>query len=159
MTSCSGLGLCGPEQWDSVRLLTGLSTELLTELPQFLGHHRVSGVRRHLVDGAAGEVVTAQGLQAFLQATVQRRLSSSLRVQEEEAGHRLDEDLLPQTNVTRQFGPDDTCRTTAGPTLASWFPWLRTQEQSRLKTLDCHRVWSFQCSAVQCTACVNPNTG
>lgn len=107
----SGLGMCGLEQWDSVGLLTGLtgqSTELLTELPQFPGHRRVSGVRRHLVDSAAGEVVTAQWLQTLLQAAVQRRLSSSFRVQEEEAGHRLDEDLLPQTDVTRQFGPDDT---------------------------------------------------
>lgn len=80
------------------------------------------------MDGTAGEVVTTQGLQALLQATVQRRLSSSLSVQEEEAGHRLDEDLLPQTDVTRQFSLNDTCKTKAEPTLTSWFHWLRTQE-------------------------------
>lgn len=49
-----------------------------------------------------------QRFQPLLQAAVQRGLSSSLWVQEQELGHGLDEHLLPQTDVTRQLSANDT---------------------------------------------------
>lgn len=56
-----------------------------------------------------------QRLQPLLQAAVQRGLSSSLWVQEQELGHGLDEHLLPQADVTRQLSANDTCRATGRP--------------------------------------------
>lgn len=55
--------------------------------------------------------MTAQGFQSLLQAAVQCGLSSSLGVQEEEAGYRLDEDFLPQADVAGKFSANDAWRT------------------------------------------------
>lgn len=64
----------------------------------------------HFLHAAAGEVTAAQRLDSLLQGAVQRRLSAGVRVQEQEAGHGLDEHLLPQADVARQLGADDSCR-------------------------------------------------
>lgn len=87
------------------------STEPLAHLPQFTSHRVVFGPAVHVLYGAAGEVASAQRFDSLLQAAVQRRLSSGLRIQEQEFGHGFDEDLLPQADVSGQLGPDDTCRT------------------------------------------------
>lgn len=95
-------------QWGcSVFTVVAQSTELLTDLPQLLSNSLVAGVSAHLLHVTAGEVVTAQGFQSLLQAAVQCGLSSSLGVQEEEAGYRLDEDFLPQADVAGKFSAND----------------------------------------------------
>lgn len=76
------------------------STEHLADLPQFPGHGVVSAPGAHFLLGAAGEVTSAQVFDSLLQGAVQRGLSSGLRVQEQHLGYGLDENLLPQADVT-----------------------------------------------------------
>lgn len=86
------------------------STVHLADLPQLPGHGVISGPGAYFLYSAAGEVAPAQRFDSLLQAAVQRGLSSGLRVQEQQLGDGLDENLLPQADVTRQLGADDTCR-------------------------------------------------
>lgn len=86
------------------------STEFLADLPQFQGHLVISGMSGHFLCLTAGEVLPAQRFDSFLQGTVQCGLSSHLWVQEQQPGHRLDENLLPQADISRQFSPDNTYR-------------------------------------------------
>lgn len=85
-------------------------TEFLADLPQFQGHLVISGMSGHFLCLAAGEVLPAQRFDSFLQGTVQCGLSSCLWVQEQQPGHRLDENLLPQADISGQLSPDNTYR-------------------------------------------------
>ncbi|KAA8582418.1 hypothetical protein FQN60_009158, partial [Etheostoma spectabile] len=82
---------------------------------EFPRHGVISSPGAHLLRGAAGEVPSAQGFDSLLQGAVQGGLSTGLRVQEQQPGHGLDEDLLPQADVPGQLGPDHTCRSRDSP--------------------------------------------
>lgn len=86
------------------------STEPFADLPQLQGHTVVSAMGAHILRSAAGEVTPAERFDSFLQGAVQCGLSSCLRVQEQQPGNGLDENLLPQADVPGQLSANNTCR-------------------------------------------------
>lgn len=93
-----------------LRSTSGEAAQHLTELPQLPGHGIIFGLCPHFLCSAAREVVSTQLFKTLLQGAVQRGLSSVLWSQEEQTGHRLNEDLLPQADVSGQFCTNNSCR-------------------------------------------------
>ena len=85
------------------------SAESLADLPQFSGHGVISGSVTHFLCGAAGEITPAQRFDSLLQGAVQCGLSTGLCVQEQQPGDGLDEDHLPQADMSGQLGLHDAC--------------------------------------------------
>lgn len=82
----------------------GQAAESLAELPQLLGHSVVSGLRLDARQRCTvGEVVAAEVLDAFLQGTVERGLSSGLSIHEEKEDDGGQEQVPPEAGVSADF--------------------------------------------------------
>lgn len=89
----------------------GQSREPLTNLPQLLGHGVVSSSRPNLLQRAAGEVASAERLQALPQGAVQHRLGAAVGIGEEQLGRGQQEQLQPDAEAASQVGADHACDT------------------------------------------------
>lgn len=82
-------------------LVLGQTTEGLAELPQFLGRGVVPRLRLDVQQRRTfGEVVAAEVLDAWLQGTVERGLSSGLSIHEKKEDDGCHEEIPPEAGVT-----------------------------------------------------------
>lgn len=89
----------------------GQSREPLTNLPQLLGHGVISSSCPNLLQCAAGEVASAERLEALLQGAVQHRLGAAVGIGKEQLGHGQQEELQPDAEAASQVGADHACNT------------------------------------------------
>lgn len=101
---CVGVRITGFNDSSGCGLGSGQAAETLAELPQLLGSGVVSGLRldaRHW--RALCEIVSAERLDALLQGTVERGLSSRLGIHEKKEDNGRHDQPPPETGVTSDF--------------------------------------------------------
>lgn len=100
-------------------MVLGQTAETLTELPQLLGHSVVSRLRLDVQQRRTlGEVVAAEVLDAFLQGTVERGLSSGVSIHEEKEDDGCHDKFPPETRVTTD--------------LCLYGPWMKKKKKNRI---------------------------